>query len=465
MGTGPILPTLVTLALPAATAGITQTLFEVVDVWFISQLGKAQISGTSLVGPWLFTMFAIAQAVNVGISALLSRRLGQKRPDLAREVLNHGMLLALAVGSLFTIISFAFIHQILAYLGGDSQIIVHAGAYASIVFAGIFFMYIGSAADSALRAQGNTVTPMKISITANVLNIFLDWLLIWQLGYGVRGAAIATVIGRAGMAIALVSRLWSRHSEVRPGVAPGQPFVWRWPVVGQLYWLGAPASVGMGAMSVSIIFINKLLVGMNAYAIGMLGIAFRIEMFAFTPVFGLFSAVVPMVGYNLGAKLYHRCARTIWSAATLAGAGMAVLGAVIFIFPRVFFGLFSQDPELLPMGVEYLRIQMPVYPIIGLSIMMSAGYQGLGLSWLGMLSQLWRNLVLKLPCAYWFAAVWGLTGIWWSFPVSTACSAGIFVTIMYIVLRRLKRSASQEPPEPDGRLHQQAAPSPAGSAN
>ncbi|MDI9584722.1 MAG: MATE family efflux transporter [Acidobacteriota bacterium] len=442
MGTGKILPTLVTLGLPAAAGGVMQTLFEVADTLFVSRLGKEQISGVGLIGPVMFTAFAVSQAVNVGIAASVSRHLGAKEPDKARDIVNHGLVISLVVGAALTLLLLLLLEPILRWMGGDHAIIEYSRQYAGIMFAGIFMMHLGAAADGALRAQGNTVSPMKIGIISNVANIILDWYLIFGLGWGVRGAAVATVLTRSLMALALLARLCSRESEVRPGRVPGMTGFWRWPVVVSIYWLGLPASIGMAAMSLSMVFINALMVTINPFSVGMLAIAFRIEGFAFTPVFGLFSAVVPMVGYNLGSGAIQRCRATIWTAAGLAATLMGAVGAIIFAFPAFAFGVFTRDAELLPMGVEYLRVQMPVYPLIGASIMMSAGYQGLGMTWMAMLSHLLRNIVLKVPMAYWFAAAWGLTGVWWSFPASTVVTAVIFVWAMYVILERLDRRHS-----------------------
>jgi Na+-driven multidrug efflux pump len=174
---------------------------------------------------------------------------------------------------------------------------------------------------------------------------------------------------------------------------------------------------------------------MDPYAVGVLGIASRLEMFATVPVFGLFSAVLPMVGYNLGARQYGRIRSIIWTSAWLGAAVMGAGGLMLWLFPAFFFGIFTKDPQMLPIGVQYLRIMMPVYPLIGASIMMSAGFQGLGQSWIAMVMHIWRNLLTKLPFAWWFGAMWGLKGVWWSFPASTLASAGLVFAWMWWVLR------------------------------
>jgi putative MATE family efflux protein len=428
---------MVTIGLPAAVGGMMQALYDVTDRLFVSKLGTDEISGVSLVMPIMFCMFAISQSVNVGIATLVSRHLGEGRKERARDVLNHGLLLSVGVGGLLTLALLAWMEPMLTAMGAEGELRNSARAFAQIIFAGIIMMQIGTAADGALRAQGNTVTPMKVGVATNIVNVVLNPILIFGLHMGVRGSATATLLARTMMAVILVSRLWTGSSEVRPGGLFGMAMQDRLRVIGRIYWMGLPASVGMLSMSLSVVAINKLLIGLSPHAVGVLGIAGSVEMAATVPIFALFSAVLPMVGYNLGARHYQRIREIVVTAGWLGAAVMGSAGVVIFAFPAAFFGFFSRDPEMLPMGVQYFRIMMPAYPLIGATIMMSAGFQGLGKSWIAMIMHFLRNVVTKLPFAYWFAALWGVTGVWWCFPASTLATAGFSFVWMWLVLRKL----------------------------
>lgn len=437
MGTGPILRTIITLGLPAAVAGSMQALYDLTDTIFVSKLGPDEISGTGLVGPILFCMFAIGQAVNMGIIILVSRHLGEKRPEEARQILNHGLAMGLVLGLVNTAVILFSLDWILARMGAHGGVLENARAFGQIAFAGVVFMQVGVAADGALRAQGNTVTPMKVGVTTNLLNVGLNWLLIYGLHMGVRGSATATLVARVVSSVVLVSRLWTGSSEIRPGKLIGTPLLDRLLISLSILWMGIPSSVGMLSMSMSMLFINGLLLSLNQHAVGVLRIAGSVEMTATVPVFALFSAVLPMCGYNLGARHYDRIRRIIWTAGWLGAGVMGTTGLIVFLFPAAFFGIFSKDAEMLPMGVHYLRIMMPAYPLIGATIMMSAGFQGLGKTWVAMLMQVWRNVILKVPFAFCFAAMWGVTGVWWSFPASTLASAALPLVWMWLLLRRL----------------------------
>ncbi len=437
MGSAPVLRTLITLGIPAATAGIMQTSFEFVDTLFVSRLGKEAVSGVSLVGPLMFLMFAITTAVNVGVSALLARRLGERKLEQARRVLSWGLVVSAIVGIALTVLSLAFLDQLLGLLGGHADIVPYARQFGQIMLLGMLSMHLGTTADAALRAQGDTVTPMKVSLWANVVNAALNWYFIFGLGLGVQGSALGTLITRTLISLILLSRLWARSTEVRPVFPYISSFRDGLRTIGEIYWIGLPASVGMAAMAGSMWPINRLLVDLNPYAVGVLGIGIRVESLAMVPVFGLFSAVVPMMAYNYGARSIARCREVMWTSAWLSAVVMGTGGLAIFAFPAEFFGLFVKDPEMLPMGVEYLRALTPVYPLVAASIMVSAGFQGIGKTWAAMVLHLWRNVIIKLPLAYWFAALWGVSGVWWSFPVSSLASAGFSFAWMYLELRRL----------------------------
>jgi len=190
---------------------------------------------------------------------------------------------------------------------------------------------------------------------------------------------------------------------------------------------------------VSLGAINTLLMGINPVSVGVLGATSRIQMLAFVPVFGLFYAVVPMVGYNLGAGRLDRCKRIIWASVALSAAGMGLFGALLATFPAHFMRLFSPDSEVILMGVERLEIVCWSFAIAGVDIMLSAGFQGLGRTHYSMFCQLWRTLIVKVPAAWVLAQFWGVTGVWWSDPISTVACLIVSLILMKVLFNQLER--------------------------
>ncbi len=445
MGSGPIAKTLLILALPAAGSGVLHTAFEFLDMMFISWLGADQVSGVSLMAPVMMAVWAAGNAAAAGVSAVCSRQLGANDLRGARETLNHGLGIAAIVGGAVSVVGLLFVDRLMDVMGARGPIRAFALEYISTVLYAPLFMHLGMVADSGLRAQGNTVTPLKITAAGNLANIALDVLLIFVLGLGVRGAALATVAARTAMSLVLVARLWAPYSRVTPGPVPGRRLFGSLPVIGRIYWIGLPATVGVLAMSASVFVINTILLSLNEVAVGVMGVAWRLEMFAFTPIFGLFSAVVPMVGYNLGARQFARCAAVVRSACAIAALGMGVLGFVLFAFPRTFMQAFGKDELILDMGAQYLRINCWAYALVACDIMISAAFQGLGKSYISMLVQLWRNLCVKIAAAWFLSRIAGVVGVWWCFPISTVFSLSVASWLMTITLRRLSREPAPEP--------------------
>ncbi len=478
MGTAPVMRTLVTLAIPAAANGILATLYSFVDAVYIGWLGKLDLNAVMMVMPLTFIVFSLGIAPAIGVSALVSRYLGAGDHNRARSILNHALGIAAVIGAVISISGFILAEDIIRLVfEPDADILARATEYFSIVVLGALFMHVGTVADAALRAQGNTITPMKIMAIANIANMLLDPLFIfgpdnvgqtWPvlgwvcdpiagigLGMGVRGAAYATLLTRSLMTFALLASLWSSGTKLQPSV----PWLMRpkacFRTIGSIYFVGLPSTIGHVAMSASFAWVMRLLNSIDENAMGITGIGMRLEMFAFVPIFGLFSAVMPMVGYNLGAGKLDRCKETIRSSCWIAAISMGLVGLALMIWPDVFIGLFSieKDPAMLASGAAYLRINCWAYAAIGCSIMISAGIQGFGRTWLAMLCQILRTLILRLPLAIIFAWTfgWGVTGVWWSLPISNVASFAVSVCMITWLLRQLEKdpTAYGVPPAPD----------------
>ena len=477
MGTGGVTRTLMVLAVPAALSGLLGTTYELVDRLFVSWLGVAQVAGVGISMPVLFFVWALGSAAGLGVSALVSRRLGQRDPDGARRVLDQALLVAVCLGGALSIIGPLAARPILDLITGHEsapEVLDYGTAYLSRIILGAVLIHLAIVGDAGLRAQGNTVTGMWIMVLGNAINLVLVGFFIfgehnaptsmprllgagpWLTGIftrygldlGVQGGATVTVLTRLLTVVLLLRSLWSRRSHVRPS----NPLRVRPRLEGQtlleIYTFGLPMTVAMLSMSISAGVVNRILTQHGPTPLAVLVIANQLEMFAFVPVFSLGGAVVPMVSYNLGAGLLWRCRKVILTSCVLASGVMGVLGLVLLTMPRTFLVLFNDEPALLAMGTSYLQINAWSYFIVGIDIMLSSGFQGLGRPILSMLVQLVRTLIVKVPAAWLLALTFGVTGVWWSSPISTmAC----FVTASLLMWWLLGRFAAHPPaaaPEP-----------------
>jgi MATE family, multidrug efflux pump len=479
MGTGGVASTLLRMAIPTAVAGLLMTLFQVVDMLFISWLGKSQVSGVGLAFPVIFFVYAVGQAAGVGSSILISRHLGERNPKASRVALEQALLISVCIGGAFTACSPLVVRPLLMIMGPSSDVLIHAEAYLSRILLGAILFHIALVADSGLRAQGNTMTGMKIAVLGNAVNLLLDGFFIfgpnhlphgmpdvpvlrelgqlyvhWGLDLGVQGGATITVLCRLLTVALLLRSLLSRRSHIRPFLHAPRRLRFDAPVLKRIYTLGFPATVSIVGMSVSAFLINLILMKVNGEevgkaAVGAFFIAHRMEMFAFMPVFSLGSALVPMVSYNMGAHDPDRCRRAIVVGCLMAGSTMAAVGVVLFAFPRQFFTIFTNAEDMIDMGSQYLRINTLSYFVIGCDVMLSSGLQGLGRSDLSMVAQLIRTIIVKVPVAWVLSWGLGVTGVWIASPISTAACFVFALTAMRILLRRMRQGAGLPPAVPE----------------
>ena len=499
MGTGRMVPTLLLLAWPTAVSGILRSLFGVVDTLFISWLGKTEVSGVFTAFPLSFMVMALGSAAGIGVNALVSRHLGAGEPQAARRVLDNALVISLACGATVALFGGIFARELLWLTRARGDILEAASSYFSIAIIGSVFLHVGIVGDSALRAQGNTLTPMKVAMLSNLLNMILDplfifgkgnalpgpawiggaglwgWLTkmmsglgidvdvrevvvaLWAhltqflsdygLGMGVRGAALATLLAHGLMTVVLLQRLWSKRCRLRPS-PPWQCFAQlRLRTMAHVYGVGLPITVSHFGMAVSAFLTNLILMPINPAAVGVLGIATRLQMLAFVPIFGLFSAVLTMVAYNLGLQKIRRCKGIIYASCAIAAILMGLAGGGLTLFPEAFMKLFSTDQEVIRIGVQLLRIQCWAFAIAGIDIMLSGGFQGFGKTHYSMFCQLWRTLIVKVPVAYVLARYWGLAGVWWSFPISTIACLVVSVWLMWVLFIKIREHYG---PDPDG---------------
>ena len=475
MGTGPVGPTLLRLAIPAAVAGLLATTFQMVDILFIGWLGVGQVSGVGIVFPVIFFTYAIGQAAGIGVSILVGRHLGAGNELEARRSLEQALLISACVGGMISVLAPLVTQPLLQLLGTPDSVLPYGQAYLSRILLGGLLFHVGLVADAGLRAQGNTVTGMRVSLLGNALNLVLDGFFIfgpnnpptsmpnvwglstlgrlyqeWGLDLGVQGGATITVICQVLVVSLLLRSLWSKRSHVRPFVHSDRSLRFRWAILGRIYAMGLPATVSIVGMSLSAWLVNLILVNIpggsgetaiGVTAVGAFMVASRLEMFAFAPIFSLGSALVPMVSYNVGAHNTERCRRVILTGCLMAGSAMALVGLVLFAFPRQFIAIFNNTPAMIDLGSDYLRINTLTYFFIGCDVMLSSGLQGLGRPGLSMVAQLLRAVVVKAPVAWALSRILGVTGVWLSSPISTAACFVFASSVMWILLRRAMAGA------------------------
>lgn len=418
--TGSLMRTILTTSMPMIAALLLQTAFNVVDAIYVGRLSAEAIAAVSLAFPIMFFVFAIAGGIGVGATSLISRYIGAKEIEKADNVAEHALLVGGVLSIVFTALGLIFGKELVLMMGGK-ELLELSLSYLNVIFIGTFFLIIFAIANSILRGEGDTKTPMVQMIVATLVNIVLDPIFIFGLDMGVKGAAIATVIANiVGFTMAVYGLTREKSSiRIRP-----KDFKFDFSIVKEIFKIGVPSSLLQVSMSISLFVMTRIVSYFGSYAIAAFGISFRLDSIAILPALGLMMSVIPIVGQNVGAKKFERAEKTTYIVATMAAVFTGVVGLIFFAFPTMFISIFNTHTEVINYGVEYLRIVPLAYAFIGIGISINGAFLGAGEPLPALITTLLRVIILVIPLALIFAFVFdmGMEGIWWAYAISIVIS-------------------------------------------
>ena len=427
---GSIVKNILALSWPTMIAMLLHVGFNIVDTIFVGRLGPESIAAVSIVFPVVFLMFALGGGLGIGTTSLIARYSGAKKFKEADNAAEHSFIIALVFSALFTIFGLLFAENLYYLMGASPDIIALAVRYSRWIFGFNLFMFISLAATSILRGLGDMKAPMVGMVTATLLNIILDPLLIFGIGFfpklGIDGAAIATVISRFVSAIVMLAFIFSSKTSVniRPRDFDFKPIF-----IKKILKVGVPSSINQSLMSVSLVIYTKIIASFGSIAIAAYGIGFRLESLVIMPVLAISATVITIVGHNVGAKNFDRAEKTVWDAAKISALIVAVVALLFFIFPESIFRIFSNNPELINYGAGFLRIMSFSYVFVAVAITVASAFQGAGHATPALIMTAVRLFVFSIPLVLIFAFVlgFGLKGVWMGFAASTIISAIISV--------------------------------------
>lgn len=436
MGTRPMGKLLPGMALPIMLSMLVQALYNVVDSVFVSLVSEDALTSVSLAFPVQNLMIAVSVGTGVGINALLSRRLGEKNYTAANKVASNGIFVTVVSWAVFALFGGACSGLFMKAFTQNETILAGGTAYLRIVTVCSLGLFMSVTMERVLQVTGNTTYQMISQMTGAITNIVLDPVLIFGLlglpAMGVAGAAWATVIGQCcGMATALVlNRLKNREVQLRlRGFRP------EWQMIRGIYQVGLPSIIMQSIGSVMTFGMNKILITFTETAVSVFGVYFKLQSFVFMPVFGITNALVPIVGYNYGARSRERIRQATRLALGMTTAIMAV-GTIVFqAAPRLLLGLFNASQTMIAIGVPALRIISVSFCFAGVAIVFSSVFQALGDGMLSLIMSVVRQLLLLLPSAYLLAKLSGLDAVWFSFLIAEVASVTLAVVFYRGVYR------------------------------
>lgn len=439
LGTEKISKLLRQYAVPAIIAMTASSLYNMVDSIFIGHgVGKFAIAGLALTFPLMNLGAAFGALVGVGASATISMLLGQKNYDMANKVLGNVVTLNTIIGIVYTIVFLAFLDPILYFFGASENTIGYARDYMTIILIGniITHMYLGL--NAVMRSSGMPKKAMYTTIFTVVINAILDPIFIYVFDWGIKGAAIATVIAQS-LALAWIVRIFSNKSLVihfKKGI-----YKLKARIVKDVISIGmAPFFMNTAACLIVILINQGLQRHGGDLAIGAYGIVNRVSFVFVMIVLGLNQGMQPIVGYNFGARQFNRVTGALKLTIIIATAIMTLGFLAAEIFPRAICMIFTTDEDLIRHAVKGMRIVFMCFPIVGFQIVTGNFFQSVGMAGKSVFLSLTRQLLFLLPGLLILPHFLGTNGIWISMPVSDALSSFVAFVILYTQMKKFKTS-------------------------
>lgn len=440
LGTENIGKLLMQYAVPAIIAMTASSLYNMVDSIFIGHgVGIMAISGLALTFPLMNLAAAFGSLVGVGAATLISVKLGQKDYDTAQRVLGNVFVLNILLGVAFTVIVMAFLDPILYFFGGSDETVGYARDYMYIILLGntITHLYLGL--NAVLRSSGHPQKAMYATIATVIINTILDPVFIYGFGWGIRGAAIATIVAQI---ISLMWQLWIFSSKEELLHFHRGIFRLKRKIVFDSLAIGmSPFLMNMAACFI-VILINQ---GLKKYggdlAIGAFGIVNRLVFIIVMIVMGLNQGMQPIAGYNFGAKQYERVTKTL-KLTIIYVTGVTTFGFIIgMLFSDTVVGIFTSDAELIELSAKGLRIVVMFFPIIGFQMVTANFFQSIGMASKAIFLSLTRQMVVLLPCLLILPRFFGAAGVWYSMPISDLLASLIAGTMLVWQFRKFRVQA------------------------
>jgi len=438
LGTMPMNRLVPKIAVPIMISMLVQALYNIVDSIFVARYDPNALTAVSLVYPIQILMIALATGLGTGINSLISRKLGEKRPKEALQAARNGIFLELSGSALFVVIGLFLSEVFMGMFTHDPVLRALGTTYLSIVCTASFGLFVSITFERMMQATGNTMLSMITQLVGAVTNIILDPILIFGLcglpRMGIAGAAWATVIGQVlGMFLGFVLNQ-RKNPELRLTL---QGFRIDGRIIRDILAVGLPSSVMASIGSVLNVLMNLILIAYGNAAVSVLGVYFKLQSFVFMPVFGLSNGLVPIVGYNFGARLIRRVYGAMKVALIYAMTIMAVGTAAFMLIPETLMGLFESEgaSELTEIGVIALRTISINFILAAIGITLSTVFQAVGRGSYSLIMSLCRQLIVLLPAAWLLSKLGGLNAIWWSFPIAEAVS----LIICLLLFRKCNR--------------------------
>lgn len=436
LGTDKVWHLLMQYAIPSVIAMTASSLYNITDSIFIGHgVGAMAISGLAITFPLMNLAAAFGAMVGIGASTLMSLRLGQKDYITANSILGNVFVLNLILGLAYMGVVLLFLDPILYFFGASSETIPYARDYMVVITSGnvVTHMYLGL--NAMLRATGKPRISMFATIFSVIINVILTALFIYVFDWGIRGAALATIIAQTTMLLWQIKIFSNKENFIH---LKKETFRLKRKIVLDSLSIGMAPFLMNAVMCVIVIVINKSLVKYGGdFAVGAYGIINRMISLFPMIVMGLNQGMQPIVGYNFGANQIDRVNRVLKQTIILA-TGVMLVGFIFGeFFPRTVASVFTSDQSMIDLVVPGLRIVLVFFPIIGFQMVTSNFFQSIGMAKKAIFMSLTRQVLFLLPGLLIFPKYFGVMGVWYSMPVADILAS---VIAAYMLISQYRKS-------------------------
>lgn len=425
MAVRPVFPLLMSMAIPPMISMLIQSLYNIVDSMFVAKIGEDALTAVSLAFPVQTLIVACSVGIGVGVNSYISRSLGREDQEGADSAVAHGLLMAAFVAVLFIIAGQFLLEPFFRLFSDDPAILADAVTYTNICLTFCAGSFIHICIEKVFQSTGSMIFPMLLQALGAITNIILDPIMIFGLfgfpAMGVKGAAVATVIGQHTAMLASLLVFLLGKFAVRLDL---RNFHFSWKMIRDIASIAIPNSCMNALGSVLVMGLNSILIGFSNTAVSLFGIYYKLQTFVFMPASGLTQGAMPIMGFSYGAGNGKRLQHTLSISLRVCFVIMAV-GCVLFMAaPEWLLGLFDASEEMLAIGVPALRIISVSFLPAAIGFILPTMFQSMGQGGYSLIVFLLRQLVITLPAAAILSGPFGLTGIWASFILAESVAAG-----------------------------------------
>ena len=421
----PILPLLISMALPMVISMMVNSLYNIVDSYFVARISEEAMTALSLVYPIQNFITSVGVGFGIGINAAISFFLGAQDQKKADAAATQGLFLSVIHGIVLTVVTIAVMPLFLQIFTKDVTVIQMGNAYSRIAFGFSIVISLEITWEKIFQAVGRMRVSMICMMSGCIFNIVLDPLLIFGIGpfpkMGIEGAALATGLGQVVTLVLYLAFYFTRPLPVKIHKSCHVDRA----MAGRLYAVGIPATLNMALPSLLITALNGILSAYSQIYVVVLGIYYKLQTFLYLPASGIVQGMRPVIGYNYGAGEHKRVKKIYYVTLCMSGVIMLIGTIICLTVPGQLMGMFTTNPSTIQAGKTALRIICAGFLVSSVSVTACGALEGLGKGTASLVVSLCRYLLLILPAAFILCRIFGAVGVWHAFWIAEALTAGI----------------------------------------